>query len=254
MVSQTLTLNDLRALALSLFAGDVASPLGRSHAVVVATEILAEARATSDSEVIAQALAALPCPVVAVGTDTLPGACEMCDVIAGTAAECTAIIAAIDRSPLAATVLVQVLRAAPVMSVADGMKLESLAYSTLQAGPEHKAWLAGYRPAQQTTAPETEPPLLAERDGEVLSLTLNRPARRNALSVEMRDALCEALQLVLADPTIEEVTISSAGRCFSIGGDLNEFGSGPDPATATGYEDGSSHVDSQFGRSSPGGD
>jgi len=71
-----------------------------------------------------------------------------------------------------------------------------------------------------------------ERDGGTLRLTLNRPARHNALSVELRDALCEALQLVLADPAIETVTVSGAGRCFSIGGDLDEFGTAPDPATA----------------------
>jgi enoyl-CoA hydratase/carnithine racemase len=50
--------------------------------------------------------------------------------------------------------------------------------------------------------------------------------------VELRDALCEALQLGLADLTVERISISGAGRCFSIGGDLDEFGTAPDPATA----------------------
>jgi enoyl-CoA hydratase/carnithine racemase len=47
----------------------------------------------------------------------------------------------------------------------------------------------------------------------------------------MRDALCEVLELVTADAAIREVSISGAGRCFSIGGDLAEFGTVPDPAT-----------------------
>jgi enoyl-CoA hydratase/carnithine racemase len=73
--------------------------------------------------------------------------------------------------------------------------------------------------------------VLTDRAGDRLTIRLNRPANRNALSVEIREALCEALELVLADPTIRTVSISGAGRCFSIGGDLVEFGSGPDPAT-----------------------
>jgi len=222
------TLDDLRALVLSPFAGDIVSPLAPAHAVVVAAELLAEAREASDGAAIAQAMAALPCPVVALGPDVS----DMCDVAVETEAECAATLANIERSPIAATVLVQVLRATPALSLAEGLKLESLAYATLQAGPEHKAWLAGHRPAQTVAAPENGPQLLMERDGDALHLTLNRPTRYNALSVELRDALCEALRLVLADPTIERVSISGAGRCFSIGGDLDEFGTAPDPATA----------------------
>jgi enoyl-CoA hydratase/carnithine racemase len=63
-------------------------------------------------------------------------------------------------------------------------------------------------------------------------VSLNRPARRNALSVEMRDALVEALELVAADPSITSVTLSGGGKCFSAGGDLAEFGSAPDAALA----------------------
>ena len=222
------TLDDLRALALNPFAGDTVSPLAPAHAVVVTADLLAKACAASDGAAIARAMTALPCPVVALGTDVS----EMCDVAVQTEAECAAILANIDRSPIAATVLVQVLRATPALPVAEALKLESLAYATLQAGPEHKAWLAGHRPAQTTAVPETEPPVLMERDGGALRLTLNRPARHNALSVELRDALCEALQLVLADPAIEKVSVRGAGRCFSIGGDLDEFGTAPDPATA----------------------
>jgi enoyl-CoA hydratase/carnithine racemase len=52
------------------------------------------------------------------------------------------------------------------------------------------------------------------------------------MTVEMRDALVEALQLVLSDDTIRQVRLSGRGKCFSTGGDLTEFGTAPDPATA----------------------
>jgi enoyl-CoA hydratase/carnithine racemase len=48
----------------------------------------------------------------------------------------------------------------------------------------------------------------------------------------MRDALVEALDLAATDPDIRSVIVSAAGKCFSAGGDLNEFGDAPDPAIA----------------------
>src|SRR6266404_3104632 len=75
MVSQTRhaaypqTLDDLRTLVLSPFAGDTVSPLAPAHAVAVTIELLAEAHAASDGAAIAQAMAVLPCPVVAIGTE-----------------------------------------------------------------------------------------------------------------------------------------------------------------------------------------
>jgi enoyl-CoA hydratase/carnithine racemase len=48
----------------------------------------------------------------------------------------------------------------------------------------------------------------------------------------MRDGLAEALQLVALDPSIEAVELRGAGPSFCSGGDLDEFGSSPDPATA----------------------
>jgi enoyl-CoA hydratase/carnithine racemase len=48
----------------------------------------------------------------------------------------------------------------------------------------------------------------------------------------MRDGLCEALALAVADPSIRSVRLSGNGKCFSSGGDLDEFGTAPDSATA----------------------
>ncbi len=51
-------------------------------------------------------------------------------------------------------------------------------------------------------------------------------------SAAMRDALIEALRVVVADPAITDVRLSGSGPSFCSGGDLAEFGSAPDPATA----------------------
>jgi len=62
-------------------------------------------------------------------------------------------------------------------------------------------------------------PVLADRDGAVLTLTLNAPARRNALSVAMRRALAEALEE--ADRSVRVVILTGAGEHFCSGGDLS---------------------------------
>jgi enoyl-CoA hydratase/carnithine racemase len=48
----------------------------------------------------------------------------------------------------------------------------------------------------------------------------------------MRDALYEALQLLKVDHSLRRALVSGAGSCFSIGGDLSEFGSVHDAASA----------------------
>ena len=70
--------------------------------------------------------------------------------------------------------------------------------------------------------PDSEPALCVTRAAGALSLRLNRPAKRNAYSAELRDALCEALALVIQDESIERVTLSGAGPSFCSGGDLDE--------------------------------
>jgi enoyl-CoA hydratase/carnithine racemase len=105
---------------------------------------------------------------------------------------------------------------------------ESATYSALQGGPELAAWRAS-RPVR-VRAPETDV-VRCDRDGSVLTITLDRPERHNAYSREMRDGLVAALRLALADPTLQ-VVLTGAGPSFSSGGDLDEFGTFPDPATA----------------------
>ncbi|HKY93359.1 MAG TPA: enoyl-CoA hydratase/isomerase family protein [Nevskiaceae bacterium] len=179
---------------------------------------------------LSQFLRALPCPSIALTTRDTPLA-QSCDVVVEDPKRLPSILATIRRCPQAASVLVQLLRLIEMLPPEDALAAESLAYATLQAGPEFRRWMAAH--ASEPAPPrEDGPAVVATRDGDALALELNRPGNRNAMSVEMRDALVEALQLVEADASIARVRISGRGKCFSTGGDLSEFGTAPDPATA----------------------
>lgn len=79
----------------------------------------------------------------------------------------------------------------------------------------------------------SEPIVLYRVDGAVAWLTLNRPARINALNMEMRDDLFEALSAFNEDPELRVAVISGAGeRGFCAGADLIEFGTAPSQAVA----------------------
>ena len=153
-----------------------------------------------------------------------------CDTVVTSAEDAAELLANIEAAPVTAMVLVQLLRATEKLDIARALVFESLAYATLQAGGEFQQWLATARRPAPPAAAEAGAAVLIERQGPHLRLRLNRPARRNALSIEMRDALAEALELVAVDSSISEVAISGEGKCFCAGGDLGEFGSAPDPA------------------------
>jgi enoyl-CoA hydratase/carnithine racemase len=70
---------------------------------------------------------------------------------------------------------------------------------------------------------ESDAVLLVERAEGFATLTLNRPAKRNALSVELRDAISDALDELATEPEIKVVVITGAGPVFSAGFDLSEF-------------------------------
>jgi enoyl-CoA hydratase/carnithine racemase len=61
---------------------------------------------------------------------------------------------------------------------------------------------------------------------------LNRPDVHNAYNTELKDLLCEALQLAHSDHSIEQVSLRGRGASFGAGGDLSEFGSVEDAALA----------------------
>ena len=136
---------------------------------------------------------------------------------------------AIERSPSAAVTLTQLLRAGQNARVEDAILIESLAYGLLQSGPEFAAWLSDNPPKDHRSS--AEPIVTVDRQGDALTITLNRPDVRNAYDAAMRDALVAALELVVEDDSIAMVHLRGAGRNFCAGGDLAEFGTAPDPAT-----------------------
>jgi enoyl-CoA hydratase/carnithine racemase len=70
------------------------------------------------------------------------------------------------------------------------------------------------------------------RDGRTLTVVLDRPWARNAIDQAMRDALFEAFTLAAMDTDITTIRLRSTGDVFSVGADLDEFGTTLDPATA----------------------
>jgi enoyl-CoA hydratase/carnithine racemase len=76
------------------------------------------------------------------------------------------------------------------------------------------------------TIQETGPSILARADHDgVAVLTLNNPARRNALSEAMLEALAQSLAAVAADRAVRVVVLAAAGPVFSAGHDLKELAS-----------------------------
>lgn len=70
----------------------------------------------------------------------------------------------------------------------------------------------------------TAPELIVDRRGDSLWLTINRPAKRNALSLAVLEAIGTTLEQHAADDTLRYVVITGAGeRCFAAGGDLQEL-------------------------------
>ncbi|HEY1839759.1 MAG TPA: enoyl-CoA hydratase/isomerase family protein, partial [Mycobacterium sp.] len=138
--------------------------------------------------------------------------------------------ARVERWPIAAAACDDVLRSVdPAGPALPGVVTESLAYSTLQAGPEFARWLAERGPA---VMPEIADPVQARRDGDTLRIAFNRPQRHNAFSTDARAALLEALAVAQLDSSVDEVVLTGNGPSFCSGGDLAEFGTFTDPASA----------------------
>ncbi|MGH2346980.1 MAG: enoyl-CoA hydratase-related protein, partial [Chloroflexota bacterium] len=75
---------------------------------------------------------------------------------------------------------------------------------------------------------DQEPVLLADQAGAVLTLTLNRPQRYNALDDALKVALIAALRTAGRDASVRCVVLTGAGKAFCAGQDLNESDLSPD--------------------------
>jgi enoyl-CoA hydratase len=71
-------------------------------------------------------------------------------------------------------------------------------------------------------------PVLFDIDGRgVATITLNRPGRLNAINMEMRDLLWTYLEACADTPDVSVIVFKGAGRCFSAGAEISEFGTAP---------------------------
>jgi enoyl-CoA hydratase/carnithine racemase len=79
-----------------------------------------------------------------------------------------------------------------------------------------------------TKAPTANEPLVLRFDADgIATLTLNRPAQRNALSQGLMAALQAALDAIAADRAVRVVVIAAAGPGFCAGHDLKELRANP---------------------------
>ena len=65
--------------------------------------------------------------------------------------------------------------------------------------------------------------LRVERAGAAAVITLDRPAKKNALSIALRDEITDALARLVPDESVKVVVFTGAGDTFCAGFDLSEF-------------------------------
>lgn len=229
---------------------DTIATIGDSSLPLLACDFRRSADAstlsTDDCARFAEALAAVPWVAIAIVDETsaahsaLVALIDCFDVVlAETDVGTTAVVGdpdaqlgqlrdAVAASPEASVALVQLLRSSCDAPVERALHLESLTYGLLQTGATFQAWLAQRRAAPPTG--DEGSVVSVERDDSLLRIRLSRPDRRNALNVAMRDQLSEALELLVADRSLDGAVLDGAGANFCAGGDLDEFGSTPSPA------------------------
>ena len=66
-------------------------------------------------------------------------------------------------------------------------------------------------------------PVIVEKSGSVLTLTLNRPEKKNALTAEMYAVLGGAIESTADDPDVRCILLQGNGDSFTAGNDLSEF-------------------------------
>ena len=176
-------------------------------------------------------------PAVVVGITAAPGGePPPVDVAVADGDAAARVVAAVEACPVAAVSLVLLLRASETLPVDAALVAESATYSTLQAGPEHRRWLDATVARRADRSPERAgrsagagERVRVAREGARLHVALARPEARNAVDAAMQRALVDAL--AAAGPE-DEVLLTGDGPVFSAGGDLDEFGSLADPASA----------------------
>jgi len=172
--------------------------------------------------------AAPPFPLIGLGDRAHPAA-RLLDAVVEPPVCVETLIRQCERSPRAAAVAIQLLRSLEGIPRERALTLESFCYGLLQGSAEHADWLAARVPPTQRSPPGR---LIVERHDSTLLMVMDRPGAHNAIDRAMRDQLFDAFSLAALDPEIQTVKLRAVGAAFSTGGDLDEFGTTRDPATA----------------------
>jgi Enoyl-CoA hydratase/isomerase len=170
-------------------------------------------------------LARLPRVVVGIGTQVCPAV----DVVVLDDVAAKEVVDVARDHPIAATALVLHLRASRDLDVYDALVAESATYSMLQAGTEHAAWLSTRDGSRTHRLDDDGRRVRVTRDDRGVHIALARPARRNAVDAQMQRDLVDAIATAGDD---ERIFMTGEGEVFSSGGDLDEFGTRADPASA----------------------
>src|SRR5438067_7212465 len=83
-------------------------------------------------------------------------------------------------------------------------------------------------PAKSEESPVSEEPVLVEARPTYRVITLNRPSRLNAITVDLHRALADALDKAETDKSCRSILLRGAGRGFCAGQDLSDV----EPPTA----------------------
>ena len=175
---------DVRRLTVSELGGLVAG--GRAHEELsgtagVAAAVIAGTAGRDETRALAAGVTTIPCVLLAE-PESAAGLEPIVDALPGEAG-LDAILANVERNPLAAVALALLLRDSERRPIEAGLLAESTTYSMLQAGPEFATWRASRR---RRPRPTSDPVVLIDRRGSTLTVTLNRPKVHNAFS--SRDA------------------------------------------------------------------
>lgn len=170
-----------------------------------------------------------PFPLIGLGDAAHPLAPKL-DAIVESPVSVEALVRQVSRAPRAAAVAAQLLRGIEGLPTEQALQFESSCYGLLQGSDEHARWLAARTASPRQSAAAGR--IIVDRCGTELRIALDRPLSRNAIDRTMRDQLVEALSVAAADPEVRAISLRALGEAFSVGGDLEEFGTTRDPATA----------------------
>src|SRR5450432_3846837 len=83
---------------------------------------------------------------------------------------------------------------------------------------------------------DPSPHLLVERDGHVVTITMNRPEARNAMDLQMLARLADAWEEVDRDDGVRVAILTGAGGHFCSGSDLKQMHKPPDDEWAARFK------------------